>query len=228
VLSYFGEEKGPCGACDLCQGGAKLVDETVAAQKLLSAVYRTGQRFGAHHLTDVVIGNASEAITRNRHNELPTFGVGKDRPKAWWLAFTRKVFAAGLLEETDGDRPGLMLTEQGADVLRGKAPLMVREDAEPAAARSGRLRKRDARALEDLGMDDQDQRLFEALKQLRRRLAAEEGVAAFMIFSDRSLIDMVRLKPSTRDDFSLVNGVGERKLEAYAGEFLAAIDEALR
>jgi ATP-dependent DNA helicase RecQ len=228
VLSYFGEEKGPCGACDLCHGGAKLVDETIAAQKLLSAVYRTGQRFGAHHLTDVVIGAASEVITRNRHDELPTYGVGKNRPKAWWLAFTRKVFAAGLLQETDGDRPGLMLTEQGTEVLRGKAPLMVREDAEPAATRSGRLRKRDTRAIEDLGMDDQDQRLFEALKQLRRRLAAEEGVAAFMIFSDRSLIDMVRLKPATRDDFSLVNGVGERKLEAYAGEFLAAIETALR
>jgi ATP-dependent DNA helicase RecQ len=228
VLRYFGEEKGPCGACDLCNGGAKLADETVAARKLLSAAWRTRQRFGAHHLVDVLTGHASETVTRNGHDALPTFGVGKERPKSWWLTFTRKCFAAGLLEETDGDRPGLRLTEDGEAVLKGGRTFEVRDDGEPAATRSGRLRQRDRRAVEDLGMDEQDQRLFEALKQFRRRLAAEEGVAAFMIFADRSLIDMVRLKPATRDDFRLVNGVGERKLEAYAEAFLEVIAAEMR
>jgi ATP-dependent DNA helicase RecQ len=228
VLSYFGEEKGACQGCDLCTGGAKLVDATMEARKLLSAAWRTRQRFGAHHLADVLTGNITDVITRNRHNELPTFGVGKERPKAWWLAFARKCFAAGLLEETDGERPGFRLTEDGEAVLRGGRAFEARDDGELAATRSGRLRKRDREAVRQLDMDERDQQLFEALKRLRRDLAREEGVAAFMIFADRSLIDMVRLKPATRDDFRLVHGVGERKMEAYAGAFLAAIDEAMR
>jgi len=225
VLSYFGEEREPCGRCDLCLGGAKLADETVAARKLLSAAYRTGQRFGAHHLADVLVGNASEVIRRNGHDALPTFGVGKDRPKAWWLSFARKCFAAGLLSETGGDRPGYQLADDGVAVLKGERPLLVREDA-ASGARLGR--SRDRRAVEALALDEQDEALFERLKQLRRRLAAEEGVAAFMVFADRSLIDMVRLKPATRADFAAVNGVGERKLDAYADVFLEEIEEALR
>ncbi len=224
VLAYFGETHQACGRCDLCNGGAKLVDETVSAQKLLSAAYRTRQRFGAHHLADLLVGNSSEAITRNGHDALPTFGVGKDRPKSWWLGFARKCFAAGLLEETDGDRPGYQLTEQGVAVLKGEQPLMVREDGETGRRRTGRER----RAAEALTLDEQDRVLFERLKQLRRRLAAEEGVAAFMIFADRSLMDMVRLKPATRSDFAAVNGVGERKLDAYADVFLEEIEAALR
>jgi ATP-dependent DNA helicase RecQ len=226
VLSYFGEQRGSCGSCDLCGGAAMLTDATVAARKLLSAAWRTRQRFGAHHLTDVLLGQASDVVTRNGHDELPTFGVGKDRTKGWWLAFARKCFAAGLLEETDGDRPGLQLTPEGEAVLRGSAPFMVRDDGEPIVQRSGR--SRDRKASVDTDLDEQDQRLFEALKQLRRTLAAEEGVAAFMIFADRSLLDMVRSKPATRDDFRLVNGVGERKLEAYAEAFLEVIEAQTR
>ncbi len=136
VLSYFGETHAACGRCDLCNGGATLVDETVSAQKLLSAAYRTRQRFGAHHLADLLVGNTSEAISRNGHDALPTFGVGKDRSKAWWLDFARKCFAAGLFEETEGDRPGYQLTGQGVAVLKGEQPLLVRE--EPERERSGR------------------------------------------------------------------------------------------
>ncbi len=224
VLSYFGETHQACGRCDLCNGGAKLVDETVSAQKLLSAAYRTRQRFGAHHLADLLVGNSSEAITRNGHDALPTFGVGKDRSKSWWLGFARKCFAAGLLEETEGDRPGYQLTEQGVAVLKGEQLLMVREESETGRRRTGRER----RAAEALTLDDQDRVLFERLKQLRRRLAAEEGVAAFMIFADRSLMDMVRLKPATHAAFAAINGVGERKLEAYADVFLEEIEAALR
>jgi ATP-dependent DNA helicase RecQ len=223
VLSYFGEELAACGGCDLCKGAARTVDGTEPARKLLSAAWRTGQRFGGHHLAEVLIGNATEAVTRNQHDALPTFGVGKERPKAWWLTFARKCVAAGLLEETDGDRPGLRLTEAGDAVLRGRRPFEMRDDGEPAATRSGRLRARDGKAIVDAALEEPDQRLLEALKRLRRELAAEEGVAAFMIFADRSLIDMVRLKPLDRHTFSLVHGVGERKLEAYGERFMKAI-----
>ncbi len=220
VLTYFGERAGPCGNCDLCAVGAKTVDCTVEARKLLSAAWRTGQRFGAHHLGDVLTGQVNDAIARNRHNELPTFGVGSDRSGKWWLSFARKCLAGGLLEETDGERPGLRLTEQGESVMRGREPFSVRNDGEPAI-RSRRARDRGMQA--ETGLDEADQRLFEALKRLRRALAAEEGVAAFMVFADRSLMDMVRLKPWDRDSFRLVSGVGERKLEAYADAFLEVI-----
>ena len=228
VLSYFGETHEACGGCDLCSGGAKLVDETVSARKLLSAAYRTRQRFGAHHLADVLVGNASDVIKRNGHDGLPTFGVGSDHTKAWWLSFTRKCFAAGLLEETDGERPGYQLTESGVAVLKGEQPLLVRDEGEKARTRSGRDRLRDRRGADTLALDEEDRALFDRLKQLRRRLAAEEGVAAFMIFADRSLMDMVRLKPASRGDFAAVNGVGERKLDAYADIFLEEIEAALR
>ena len=227
ILTYFGEEKGACARCDLCHGALTLSDETICARKLLSAVWRTRQRFGAHYLADVLMGQPSEPILRNQHELLPTFGVGKDRTKAWWLAFIRKAFAGGLLEASDGDRPGLCLTHEGEVLLKGEGVFMVRPD-ELASSRSGKRRGTDKRGVETLGLDESDQQLFEALKTLRRQLAAEERVAAFMIFSDRSLIDMVRLKPVTRDDFAAVNGVGERKLEAYAGAFLAAIEQGLR
>jgi ATP-dependent DNA helicase RecQ len=226
VLSYFGETPAGCGSCDLCQGGAKLVDSTVEARKLLSAAWRTRQRFGAHYLVDVLMGNATDPVTRNGHDSLPTFGVGKDRPKSWWLTFTRKCLAAGLLAETDGERPGLMLTDGGEAVLRGGRSFEVRDDGEAGLTKRERRRDRQAAATTD--MDQRDQQLLEALKRLRRDLAREEGVAAFMVFADRSLIDMVRLKPATRDDFRLVHGVGERKMDAYADAFLGAIDEALR
>jgi ATP-dependent DNA helicase RecQ len=218
VLAYFGERAGTCGGCDLCSGGAKTIDGTVLAQKLLSAVWRTGQRFGAHHLSDLLTGQTNDVIARNRHDELPTFGVGGDRTKKWWLSFARKCLAGGLLEETGGDRPGLQLTEQGQSVLRGREQFNVRDDGEPPARP-----RRDRKAQADTGLDEADQRLFDALKRLRRELAADEGVAAFMIFADRSLIDMVRIKPWDRDSFALVNGVGERKLEAYADAFLEVI-----
>jgi ATP-dependent DNA helicase RecQ len=226
VLSYFGETPGACGACDLCDGGARRVDATVEARKLLSAAWRTRQRFGAHHLADVLTGTATDVITRNGHDALPTFGVGKDRPKSWWLTFARKCFAAGLLAETDSERPGFMLTEDGEAVLRGSRPFEMRDDGEKNISKRDRRRDRHSAATTD--MDERDQQLLEALKRLRRDLAREEGVAAFMIFADRSLIDMVRLKPATRDDFRLVHGVGERKMEAYGGAFLAALDEALK
>jgi ATP-dependent DNA helicase RecQ len=227
VLSYFGEPPGACGSCDLCKGGAKLADETVSAQKLLSAVWRTRQRFGAHHIADVLTGNITDVIARNQHEVLPTFGIGRDKPKSWWLTFCRKCFAAGLLAETDGERPGLMLTDAGEAVLRGNQRFEIRDDGDTIAMRSRRLKARDRQATAATDMDEQEQQLFEALKKLRRDLARDEGVAAFMIFADRSLIDMVRLKPATHDDFRLVNGVGERKLEAYADAFLDVIAETL-
>jgi ATP-dependent DNA helicase RecQ len=227
ILTYFGEDTSACQGCDLCGKAPEMVNETEAAQKFLSAVYRTRQRFGAHHIADIVTGTPNAVLLRNGHDTLPTYGVGKDRAKAWWLAFARKLFAAGYLEETDGERAGYCLTPLGEEVLRGKHAVEVRLDRRDEALRSGVTRQRDLRKAEAFGFEPVDQRLLEALKALRRQLADEEGVPAYVIFPDKSLHDMVRLKPATRLEFAEVNGVGERKLEAYADVFLEAIGDAL-
>jgi ATP-dependent DNA helicase RecQ len=231
VLAYFGEPDAACQGCDLCGKTIALADETEAARKFMSAIWRTRQMFGAHYIADLVTATANDAIARNGHDALPTHGVGKDRPKAWWLDFARKLAAGGYIEETEGERPGYRLTETGEEVLRGKseAPVLMRQDAREGALRSGLRRARDLRrAAEDGALDMQDQALFDALRALRRRLADEEGVPAYVIFADRSLIDMARLKPATITDFAAVHGVGERKIELYAEPFLDAIREALR
>jgi ATP-dependent DNA helicase RecQ len=228
VLTYFGEGKSACQSCDLCGSEVKRVDETVNARKLFSAIWRTRQRFGAHYLADILTGNVTDIITRNQHDQLPTFGIGKDQQRGWWLTFVRKCFAAGLLEETEGERPGFQITQDGEAVLKGAQTFMMRDDSRMMKMRSKRVKPSERRIAPASDLDDQDQSLFEALKQLRRSLAAEEGVAAFMIFADRSLMDMVNLKPATHEQFAMVNGVGQKKREAYAEAFLAVIERELR
>ena len=225
ILTYFGEEPGPCQGCDLCGRDIRRTDETLAAQKLLSAIWRTEQRFGAHHLADLLVGTATEAIRRHGHDQIRTFGVGREHPKAWWLTFTRKAMAAGMIEETDGERPGLRLTVQGEEVMRGRAQLLVREDAAPRA--EGRRRDGSSRPDPLAGVDPQVRTLFDALKAVRRDLAEKERVAAFMIFPDRSLLEMAQMRPTTREAFARITGVGARKLDAYGAIFLKAIAETL-
>jgi ATP-dependent DNA helicase RecQ len=219
VLTYFGEEAQACQGCDLCAGGATLVDETISIQKLLSAIWRTKERFGAHYLAEHLVGKASEPMLRNGHEQLSTFGIGKDRSKEWWLMLLRKALAADLIGESEGERPGFRLTETGVETLREKRTVMVRE--ETTKRRSDRVR--DASAPAGGAFDDEDEALFQALRTLRRELAAESGVAAYMIFADRSLHDMVRLKPRNSGMFAAVNGVGQHKREMYGERFLEVI-----
>jgi ATP-dependent DNA helicase RecQ len=229
VLTYFGETETVCQGCDLCGKEITVSDETEAAKKFMSAIWRTRQMFGAHYIADLLTATANDAIARNGHKALPTHGVGKNLPKAWWLAFARKLLGGGYIEETGGERSGFRLTETGEAVLRGKSaePVMMRQDIRDQALRAGLSRPRDLRRSEDqAAFDPADQALFDALRKLRRRLADEERVAAFIIFADRSLLDMVRLKPATREDFALVDGVGQKKLELYADAFLEAIRES--
>lgn len=226
VLAYFGEAKGACGGCDLCERQVALVDETVSARKLFSAIWRTRQVFGAHHIADILVGAATEMVTRRGHDQLPTFGVGSDKPKVWWLGLTRKALASGLLEETEGDRPGLQLTEEGESVLRGGRTWEIRDDGPERPRRGAKRMTREAERQATFADEPEDAVLFEMLRALRRKLAAEEKVAAYMIFADRTLVDMARLKPRNRTEFAAVNGVGQRKLEAYADVFLAEIARA--
>jgi ATP-dependent DNA helicase RecQ len=223
LLAYFGEASGRCGHCDVCAGTVATYDATVDAQKALSAVMRTGQRFGAGYIADVLGGRDSDAIRRNGHHNLKTFGVGADRPQRVWRSLIRQLFAAGALEETGGEYPGLRVTGRGEAILFGRETIALR--AEPDRRPRQPRGERPAGAAGDL--DPQGQDLFQHLRALRAAIARDEGVAAFIIFPDRTLLEMARLRPVGLAALRLVHGVGERKLAAFGPVFVKAIAEFL-
>lgn len=225
LLSYFGEETESCKhgnaplRCDLCGAETQLTDATLDARKLLSAVARSGQRFGAAHLADILTGTVTEAIRRQNHDGLKTFGVGKDKPKSAWTALARKLFAAGALAEASAEHGGFCLTEKGDDILLGREPIALRAD--PYADRRTRRSEREAARAD--GLDEGTAGMFEHLRRLRLQIAREEGVAAYIIFTDRTLIAMARERPMGLDQMRAIEGVGERKLTQYGEAFLEAI-----
>lgn len=223
LLSYFGEASGPCGACDLCQGGARLVDATREAQMVLSAVVRTGQRYGAGHLIDILRGVSSEAVKRRGHDMIKTFGVGTARSADAWRVIIRQLFAAGALAEASEEHGGFRLTEKGEAILFGRESIALRVLRE-SPERPRRAARSQTRAAD--GLEGEVAAVFEALRILRRSIAQEEGVPAFMIFPDRTLIEMAECRPATRAEMREVQGVGERKLALYGEAFLDAIREA--
>lgn len=226
LLAYFGESSGACGRCDLCRGGVTLVDGTVPAQKILSAIVRTGQRFGAAYICDVVHGKESDQIRRNGHASLKTFGVGADKPVAAWRAILRQLFAAGAIAENADGYGGLSMTEKGEAILFGREPVQLRPDPEPKAE-SRERRRAAAREDGEIALSEADEALFQHLRGLRATLARAEGIAAFMVFPDRTLIEMARQKPVDLWALRTVHGVGERKREAYGDKFVAAIADFL-
>jgi ATP-dependent DNA helicase RecQ len=222
LLAYFGESAVNCQGCDLCGAGGKaLYDGLIDAQKALSAMLRTGQRFGAAHIADVLTGKRTDAIAQQKHDEIKTFGVGKDKAPKSWMSIIRQLFAAGAVAHRD-EYGGLIVTEKGEDILRGKEAVKLR--AETPAERLARIRSPSGPYAAEL--DGDDEATFQRLRKLRAAISREEGIAAFMVFPDRTLLDMARDKPSDLDGLARINGVGTRKLKAYGDAFLAAIHDA--
>ncbi len=217
LLGMFGEESGPCGHCDVCQGAVRLIDGRIEAQKALSAVLRTSGRFFFGHLANILAGKTSEAVTRHGHDRLKTFGVGKDRAPADWRGVMRQMLSAKLIEHDRADRDRLIVTEEGRKVLRGEAPFALREDV---VARKPRREKR-----LPAGPGDADAELLAALKALRGAMARAQSQPAYVVFPDRSLIEMAAERPRTLEDFSAIHGVGAAKLQKYGAAFLAVIRE---
>lgn len=223
ILRYFGEEHpGDCGQCDNCLSPVDTWDATQAAQMALSCVYRTGQRFGVAHLVDVLLGKETAKIEQFNHQQLSTFGIGKELAQAQWSSVYRQLAAAGLLNVDMEAYGGLKLTEQARPVLRGEQSVWLRRDAEPAkrktskAERGSRLREGFAGANEDP--------LWQALKAKRLELAREQGVPPYVIFHDSTLLEILNQRPRTEAEFSQISGVGQAKLSRYAAHFLAVID----
>ncbi len=196
-------------------------DGTVEAQKVLSAAARTGQRFGAAYLADILTGSASDAIRRNGHDGIKTFGAGKEHSKQSWSSIVRQLFAAGALQSASAEHGGFALTPKGEEILFGREKIALRDDpVKPPEPRVSRGAPATGGGAED--------RVLAALKRKRRDLARAENVPAFMIFADRTLIDMAERRPSTLEDLRRVHGVGERKIARYGEAFLEALEEALR
>ena len=226
LLAWFGEElDAPCGNCDACLEPPETWDATVAAQKALSCVARTGQRFGAQHLIDVLLGKPTDRVKALGHDRLSVFGVGGELDAAGWRSVLRQLVAGGRLALDPEGFGGLRLSEAARLLLKGEERLELRRDAVHRPA-PRLLRGRSLAAVADEAGGDPDPEtaaLFLRLRDLRKRLAAAQGLPPYVIFHDRTLADMARLRPA--DEYALleIGGVGEAKLERYGAAFLAAI-----
>jgi ATP-dependent DNA helicase RecQ len=221
ILSYFGEDQHqPCGNCDTCLEPVETWDATQASRKALSAVYRTGQRFGPAHVIEVLMGRKTEKIRQNGHDKLSVYAIGKDIAQPQWRSVFRQLLAMGYLQVDVEGHGGVYLTEESRPVLRGERVVEMRKDpGESKRAMTKRLRDFDTEF-----ENEEDRDLWERLRTLRRELATSQNVPPYVIFSDRTLWEMVRFKPRTLEDMASINGVGVKKLDQYGLAFLDVMD----
>ncbi len=224
LLRYFGEQHpGNCGACDNCLEPVDTWDATQAVQMALSCAYRTGQRFGVGHLSDVLIGKRTERVEKFNHHTLSTFGIGKELNAAQWSSVYRQLVASGLLEADIEAYGGLKLTEVARPILRGEQSVWLRRDADPAQRKAHRA-ERKAKSCEPFAGANDDP-LWLALKAKRLALAREQSVPPYVIFHDSTLLDMFSRRPATLDEMSQVSGVGQAKLARYGNDFLDVLKQ---
>ncbi|MGI9264101.1 MAG: DNA helicase RecQ [Gammaproteobacteria bacterium] len=217
LLEYFGDLlPEDCGNCDGCLTPAKTWDGTEAARKLLSTVYRSGQRFGAAHLVDVLMGKDTDKVTQHQHDQLTVFGIGQDLPAATWRSVARQLIVAGHLR-ADAERFGaLVLTETSRGVLRGETSLRFREDPKGPLKVTRRSAKEHVVAEEDL-------ELWDALRACRQSFANDHNVPAYVIFHDKTLHEMLTYRPQTEAELLDISGVGQTKLDRYGDGFLSIL-----
>jgi len=219
LLGYFGEELATdCGNCDICLNPPETFDASVAAQKVLSCVYRVGERFGVKHVVDVLRGADTERIRTLGHDRLSTYGIGAEMDTAQWSSITRQLIHRGYLIQDIASYSVLKLTRKARPVLRGEESL---ELARPRISEKRTKRRKSPKTAENLAPADME--LFEALRELRKELADEQGVPPYVIFGDVTLVQMSRDRPSTEEELLEITGVGQVKLERHGDEFLAAI-----
>ncbi len=225
LLAYFDQSIAPCGNCDTCLEPPEAWDGTVAAQKILSAVYRLwrerGQRFGAGHLIDILRGKATDRVKQYEHQSLTVFGIGADLSEQAWRGVLRQLLAQSLLSVDHEGYGTLALTDGSRAVLKGEATLMFRRESEKKARTSRSTSSRGKEA--QIALPDDAQRRFEALRAWRAEVARNHGVPAYVIFHDATLREIALNRPSSLDDLSLISGVGVRKRDAYGEELLRCV-----
>lgn len=218
LLSYFGDECDPCGNCDTCTSPPQLFDGTVAAQKALSCIYRTGERFGQAYIVEVLLGAEDERIARLGHDRISTYGIGKEHDGRSWRAILRQLIALRLIDVDLGGHGGLSIAEKGRDFLRDKPVLMLRVPTRLRISRDKVARNQTA-----IILPEADQELFQALRQKRLEIARTQNLPPYVIFHDKTLIELAAARPSSRAEMAQVPGVGETKLDRYGPAFLAVI-----
>jgi ATP-dependent DNA helicase RecQ len=229
LLGYFGERlQTDCGNCDICLHPPEVIEVTEDARKALSCVYRVGQRFGVGHVIDVLRGSKGQRVIQLKHDQLSTYGIGKEQGQDYWGALFRHLIQSGYLHQDLDNFSVLTLTETARPVLQGSVKVqMAKPRTRPVSpARTsgpsplpGRLPSTKKRVIDY----DYDQGMFDRLRVLRKQLADQEGVPPFVIFSDASLAEMAAILPKDREALLLINGVGRHKLEHYGDQFLAVI-----
>ncbi len=219
LLAYFDEEMSqPCGHCDNCVDGVQTWDATEPARQALSAVYRTGQRYGTGHLIDVLLGRENEKIRSMGHERLAVFGVGKARAEGEWRTLFRQLVARGLADIDIEGYGGLRLSDSCRPLLRGEVSLELRRELKPQTS----VKSTSASPASQL-VRGEEREQWEALRALRRKLAEEHGVPPYVIFPDSTLLEMLRSQPGTLSQMATVSGVGARKLERYGEAFLEVL-----
>ncbi|ADE12110.1 DNA helicase RecQ [Sideroxydans lithotrophicus] len=225
ILRYFGEEHpGDCNECDNCLSPVDTWDATKAAQMALSCIYRTGQRFGVVHLIDVLLGKTTPKVEQFNHQQLSTFGIGKELAQQQWSSVYRQLVAAGFINVDIEGYGGLQLAEAARPVLRGEQEVWLRRDAEPAKRKSS-MAERGSRLREAFAGANDDP-LWLALKAKRTELAREQGVPPYVIFHDSTLLEILNRKPQTLDEMGRISGVGQAKLAKYGDAFLLVVEDA--
>jgi len=224
LLAYFGETMlQPCGNCDNCLEPARTWDGTVAAQKALSCVVRTGQRYGVGHLVAVLRGDDDERVKALRHDALSTFGIGADLDARQWRSVFRQLVAAGMLATDDDGFGVLRLTAASRAVLRGETVVHLRRVADREERRASRKSTRAKSRQTELAIAPHETALWQSLRELRAQLAREQGVPAYVIFHDATLLQMLRERPQTLDELGAISGVGVAKRARYGTAFLGAL-----
>ncbi|MFC1325078.1 MAG: DNA helicase RecQ [gamma proteobacterium symbiont of Ctena orbiculata] len=217
LLAYFDDHlEQPCGNCDVCLQPPQTWDATVAAQMALSCAHRTGQRFGVNYLVDVLLGKESERIKGFGHDRVSTYGIGCDLGAAEWRSVYRQLIAHGLLSVDLEGYGGLHLTQASRPVLRGETPLMLRKTRKMKP-------KRRAKQIDAAEVGDADHALWQALRALRLELAQAQGVPAYVVFHDATLMEMAERRPRDRQQLAMISGVGDHKLARYGDAFLRVL-----
>ena len=222
LLKYFDEEgRKECGNCDTCLNPVQTWDGTEAAQKAMSCVYRSGQRFGVHHVVDILLGKPSNRIRKFGHDSISTFGIGIEADSNQWFSVFRQLVALGFLKVDVTGFGGLQLTHKSRPVLKGDEKIALRKDTKLVIKSTGGLKNRENK----YKLKDNQEKLWSALRFCRKELADEQGVPPYVIFHDATLMQMMEYKPTEEKELLKISGVGERKSQRYGEIFLAVIKE---
>ena len=216
LLRYFDEAEVTCGRCDLCDNPPEIFDGTTAVRKALSAILRTDERFGAGHLIDILLGTETDKVRAHGHGSLPTFGVGGEYDRRQWQAIFRQMMGRDLIRPDPERHGALRMTDAALPLLRGEAQIDLRRDTITAAGE----RRPAVKAM----VSEEDAPLLSALKAKRRALAEAAKVPAYIIFNDRTLVEMAETRPRDLNAMARVGGVGAKKLETYGAAFLEIIN----